>query len=186
MPDARSGVSPRVSFIALGPSGIAGLRAQRSAFRVLAEGERDVDAAHAPAVGCAPPPRSLMPPRPPLSHQRGRPARGCDAAQIVGNSSERRRWPSRNRGCLALRRAQLRPPRGRREIPPGSSWRCLQTRSQPANVGWCFHAKRAARCSTEAAARSLTPASRGSACASSGPCRRPAVCGPTVECVAFR
>ena len=52
-----------------------GLRAQRATFRVLAEGDPDVDAALASAVSCSPPPRSLTPPRPPLSDQRGRAAR---------------------------------------------------------------------------------------------------------------
>ena len=52
-----------------------GLRAQRATFRVLAEGDPDVDAALASAVGCSPPPRSLTPPRPPLSDQRVRAAR---------------------------------------------------------------------------------------------------------------
>ena len=52
-----------------------GLRAQRATFRVLAEGDPDVDAALASAVGCSPPPRSLTPPRPPLSDQRARAAR---------------------------------------------------------------------------------------------------------------
>lgn len=44
-----------------------GLRAQRATFRILAVGDPDVDAALASAVGCSPPPRSLTPPRPPLS-----------------------------------------------------------------------------------------------------------------------
>jgi hypothetical protein len=52
-----------------------GLRAQRATFRLLAEGDPDVDPALASAVGCSPPPRSLTPPRPPLSDQRGRTAR---------------------------------------------------------------------------------------------------------------
>ena len=39
-----------------------GLRAQRATFRVLAEGDPDVDATLASAVGCPPPPRSLTPP----------------------------------------------------------------------------------------------------------------------------
>ena len=75
-----------------------GLRAQRATFRVLAEGDPDVDAALASAVSCSPPPRSLTPPRPPLSDQRGRAARGCGAAQIV-----RKRWRDRwrRRGCSA-------------------------------------------------------------------------------------
>ena len=60
-----------------------GLRAQRATFRVLAEGDPDIDAALASAVGCPPPPRSLTPPRPPLSDQRARAARRCGAAQIV-------------------------------------------------------------------------------------------------------
>ena len=51
-----------------------GLRAQRATFRVLAEGDPDVDAALASAVGCSPPPRSLTPPRPPLSDQRSQAA----------------------------------------------------------------------------------------------------------------
>ena len=51
-----------------------GLRAQRATFRVLAEGDPDVDATLASAVSC-PPPRSLTPPRPPLSDQRARAAR---------------------------------------------------------------------------------------------------------------
>ena len=52
-----------------------GLRAQKATFRVLAERDADVDAALASAVGCSPPPRSLTPPRPPLSDQRARAAR---------------------------------------------------------------------------------------------------------------
>src|SRR5437763_667878 len=60
-----------------------GLQAQRATFRILAERDPDVDAALASAVGCSPPPRSLTPPRPPLSDQRGRVARGCGAAQSV-------------------------------------------------------------------------------------------------------
>ena len=52
-----------------------GLRAQRATFRALAEGDPDVDAALASAVSSSPPPRSLTPPRPPLSDQRGRAAR---------------------------------------------------------------------------------------------------------------
>ena len=52
-----------------------GLRVQRATFRVLAEGDADVDAALASAVGCSPPPRSLTPPRRPLSDQRARAAR---------------------------------------------------------------------------------------------------------------
>ena len=52
-------------------------------FRVLAKGDLDADAALASAVGCPPPPRSLTPPRRPLSDQRGRAARGCGAAEIV-------------------------------------------------------------------------------------------------------
>ena len=55
--------------------GSRGLRAQRATFRVLAEGDADVDAALASAVACSPPPRSLTPPRPPLSDQRARAAR---------------------------------------------------------------------------------------------------------------
>ena len=73
-PDTRSGVRPRVSFIAFVPSGIAGPASAEPTFRVLAEGDPDVDAALASAVGCSPPPRSLTPPRPPLSDQRGRAA----------------------------------------------------------------------------------------------------------------
>ena len=69
-------------------------------------------------------------------------------------------------------RAQLRPPWDRREIPPGSSWRCLQTTSQPANVRWCFHAQAAARCLREAVVRRPTSTSRGSVRASSGRCSR--------------
>ena len=67
-----------------------GLRAQRATFRVLAEGEPDVDAALASAVGCPPPPRSVTPLRPPLSDQRGRAARRCGATQIVREQSPRR------------------------------------------------------------------------------------------------
>ena len=52
-----------------------GLRAQRATFRVLAERDADVDATLASAVGCSPPPRSLTPPRPPLSDQRARATR---------------------------------------------------------------------------------------------------------------
>jgi hypothetical protein len=54
-------------------------------FRVLANGDVDADATLASAVGCPPPPRSLTPPRRPLSSQRGRAARGCGAAEIVRN-----------------------------------------------------------------------------------------------------
>ena len=75
-PDTRSSVRPRVSFnrfCSIGHRG--GLRAQRATFRVLAEGDPDGDAALASAVSCSPPPRSLTPPRPPLSDQRARAAR---------------------------------------------------------------------------------------------------------------
>ncbi len=48
-----------------------GLRAQRATFSVLVEGDPDVDAALASAVGCSPPPRSLTPPRAPLSDPEG-------------------------------------------------------------------------------------------------------------------
>jgi hypothetical protein len=64
-------------------------------FRVLAERDPDADAALASAVGCPPPPRSLTPPRRPLSDQRGRAARGCGAAEIV-RFRQRGRW---RRGC---------------------------------------------------------------------------------------
>ncbi len=74
-----------------------GLRAHRATFRVLAEGDPDVDAALASAVGCSPPPRSLTPPRPPLSDQRARAARRCGAAQIVRNRQRDRR----RRGCCS-------------------------------------------------------------------------------------
>ena len=60
-----------------------GLRAQRATFRVLAEGDPDVDAALASAVGCSPPPRSLTPPRPPLSDPEGPCCAAARAAQIV-------------------------------------------------------------------------------------------------------
>lgn len=50
-------------------------------FRVLAS--FDADAALASAVGCPAPPRSLRPPRRPVSDQRSRAARGCGAAEIV-------------------------------------------------------------------------------------------------------
>jgi hypothetical protein len=47
------------------------------------------------------------------------------------------------------------------------------------------HAKPAARCPREAVVRRLTSTSRGSACASSGLCSRPAGRGETTECVAY-
>ena len=70
-----------------------GLRAQKATFRVLAEGDPDVDAALASAVGCSPPPRSLTPPRPPLSDQRGRAARlrrcpDCPKCSSPGGAGE--------------------------------------------------------------------------------------------------
>ena len=43
--------------------------------------------------------------------------------------------------------------------------------------------ERVVRCPTEAVPRRPTSTSGGSTCASSGPCNRPAVSGPTVECV---
>ena len=52
-----------------------GLLAQRRHSLVLAEGDPNGDAALASAVSCPPPPRSLTPPRPPLSDQRARAAR---------------------------------------------------------------------------------------------------------------
>ena len=64
-----------------------GLRAQRATFRVLAEGDPDVDAALASAVSCSPPPRSLTPPRPPLSDQRGRAARLRALPRLSGSRS---------------------------------------------------------------------------------------------------
>jgi hypothetical protein len=54
----------------------------------------------ASAVGCPPPPRSLAPPRPPLSDQRGRAARRCDAAQIVRQQQPAAAPTASNRGCL--------------------------------------------------------------------------------------
>ena len=72
---------------------------QSLCLRVLDEGDTDVDAPLASAVGWSPPPRSLTPPRPPLSDQRGCAARGCSAAQIVllGKRDRRREtvltWP---------------------------------------------------------------------------------------------
>ena len=88
-----------------------GLRAQRATFRVLAEGDPDVDAAFASAVGCPPPPRSLTPPRPPLSDQRARAARGCGAAQIVRiQPSECRSSGDRSSGIAAGSTAESRWP----------------------------------------------------------------------------
>ena len=46
------------------------LRPQGRHFASLAEGDPNVDAALASAMGCSPLPRSLTPPRPPLSDQR--------------------------------------------------------------------------------------------------------------------
>ena len=106
-----------------------GLRAQTATFRVLAEGDPDVDATLASAAGC-PPPRSLTPPRPPLSAQRGRAARlprcpdcptavalnGVEsihvAARLVAERQRRRRparhtrTGSRARSRLLLRRLE--------------------------------------------------------------------------------
>jgi hypothetical protein len=116
-----------------------GLRAQRATFRILAERDPDVDAALASAMGCSPLPRSLTPPRPPLSDQRGRAALRCGAAQIVRTGS---------RGRVAAFRAEQRPhgsvQRGRcrrsrhrhdpdvaiddRAIPPRLSMKVITTR----------------------------------------------------------
>ena len=85
-----------------------GLRAQRATFRVLAEGDPDADAALASAVRCQPPPRSLTPPRPPLSDQRGHAAGGCDAAEIVRKRPPRpcrQCWSTGNPGRPKPRRA---------------------------------------------------------------------------------
>jgi hypothetical protein len=92
-PGTRSSVRPRVSF---NRSCCTGPASAKAAFRVLAEGDPDVNAAPASAVGCSPPPRSLTPTRPPLSDQRGRAARRCIAAQIV-----RKQTPGGRRKSLA-------------------------------------------------------------------------------------
>ena len=72
------------------PSGIAGPSSAKATFRVLADGDaerrRDVR-----FRGRLPPPRSLTPPRPPLSDQRARVARRCGAAQIVRERSRAKR-----------------------------------------------------------------------------------------------
>jgi len=80
-PEREARGCPSIAFV---PSGLAGPAGARATFRVPAEGDPDVDVAVASAAGCSPPPpRSLTPPRPPLSDQRGRAARRCSAAQIV-------------------------------------------------------------------------------------------------------
>ena len=71
-----------MSFNRFVPSGIARPPSAKATFRVLAEGDPDVDAPLASAVGCSPPPRSLTPPRPPRSDQSGRAARRCGAAPL--------------------------------------------------------------------------------------------------------
>ena len=118
-----------------------GLRAQRATFRVLAEGDPDVDAALASAVGCPPPPRSLTPPRPPLSDQRGRAARlrrcpDCpmpavrpaaaalllcclhDSVAWLASGASRPPWRARGRFARFPRRVRL-PPK-----LPAASGRC--------------------------------------------------------------
>ena len=68
--------------------------ASRDRFRDIprpGQGDLDADAALAPAVGGPPSPRSLTPPRRPLSNQEGRAARGCGAAETVREQSRHRR-----------------------------------------------------------------------------------------------
>ena len=101
----RSSVRPRVSLNRLFHRASRGVPAQRATFRVLAEGDPDVDAALASAMGCSPLPRSLTPPRPPLSDQKGPSTRGCGTAQIV-----RKRKPPH--ACLGLLRCLLLRERG--------------------------------------------------------------------------
>ena len=62
----------------------------------------------------------------------------------------------------------------------------LCTRSGRSAAGDCLRGEPVVRCPTEAIARRPTTSSRGSTCASSGPCSRPPALGPTAECVAKR
>ena len=78
----------------IGHRGRAGAKGD---IRVLADGDLDLDAALASAVGCSPPPRSLTPPRLLLSDQRGH--RGCGAAQIVREQQPMVALTPRNGGC---------------------------------------------------------------------------------------
>ena len=102
-----------------------GLRAQRATFRVLAEGDPDVDAALASAVSCSPPPRSLTPPRPPLSDQRGRAARAAALPRLSDSSSPRMG------GGIRI----VAPSLGGRER--GRQHATIRIKSQP-EVGSCF------------------------------------------------
>ena len=56
-------------------------------FRVLAKATSTSDAALAPAVGCPPPPRSLTPPRRPLSNQRVVVHEGAALPRLSGRGS---------------------------------------------------------------------------------------------------
>ena len=95
-----------------------GLRAQRATFRVLAEGDPNVDATLASAVGCSPPPRSLTPPRPPLSDPEGPCCAAAALPRLSAWSSASPVRPPSRRGCFngrpgALARAGRAAPGGR-------------------------------------------------------------------------
>jgi hypothetical protein len=74
------------------------------------QGDLDADAPLASAVGCPPPPRSLTPPRRPLSNNRGRAPRGwprwrdCPTAALSQLQSERRLVAACSRGSCTNER----------------------------------------------------------------------------------
>ena len=85
----------------------------------------------------------------------------------------------------------VRPARGesqdharRRRLRPGSHPPPVPRRATAGARGDRNRGEPAVRCPTEAIARRPTSTSRGSTCASSGPCSRPRARGTTAECVA--
>ena len=112
-----------------------GLRAQRATFRVLAEGDPDVDAALASAVSCSPPPRSLTPPRPPLSDQRGRAARLRALPRLSESGSPRRQRRRRGHDCFGptgtMHRRSEGPFRDAVSNAGGRGWRRRRSRMAP-------------------------------------------------------
>jgi hypothetical protein len=65
------------------------------------EGDPNVDVAHASAVGCSPTQRSLTPPRPPLSDQRGVLREAAALPRLSGSGHAGRRVSARRDGCLS-------------------------------------------------------------------------------------
>jgi hypothetical protein len=122
--------------------GNRGPASARSAFRVLAAGDRDVDAAlafrrgllAAAEVADAAPATALTPEGPSCARLRRCP--DCREQQQAAPLAKPKSW------LLGMKTGSAPGASGRRTR---RSWRaigrCLQTTSQPANVSWCFHAK---------------------------------------------